>query len=128
MNRSVAALYRKYRPQTFAEVVGPAEVVRTVRKPTASGQDRTGHTVAGPRVPSQARVRRFGSPASPFPAQIETTLRAAEFLALALDTRGERNRGHRLQPDAEVIGAAVGRSRGAAARGGPTGGGQRAAP
>src|SRR5690349_7234350 len=29
-NRSVAALYRKYRPQTFAEVVGQEAVVRTL--------------------------------------------------------------------------------------------------
>ena len=36
----MAALYRKYRPQTFAEVVGQEAVVRTLRNAITSGQVR----------------------------------------------------------------------------------------
>src|SRR5262245_54418813 len=38
LNRHVAALYRKYRPQTFAEVVGQEAVVRTLTNAIEQGK------------------------------------------------------------------------------------------
>ena len=38
MNRPVAALYRKYRPQSFEDVVGQEAVVRTLRNAITTGQ------------------------------------------------------------------------------------------
>ena len=39
-NRHVTALYRKYRPQTFEEVVGQEAVVRTLSNAIESGKIR----------------------------------------------------------------------------------------
>jgi DNA polymerase III gamma/tau subunit len=38
LNRSVAALYRTYRPQRFDDVVGQDAVVRTLKNAIASGR------------------------------------------------------------------------------------------
>jgi energy-coupling factor transporter ATP-binding protein EcfA2 len=45
----VTALYRKYRPQDFDEVVGQDPVVRTLKNAIASGQVRQAYLFAGPR-------------------------------------------------------------------------------
>ena len=42
LNRLVAALYRKYRPQDFAEVVGQEAVVRTLTNAIAGGRGAAG--------------------------------------------------------------------------------------
>src|SRR5438874_12602674 len=49
LNRSVAALYRKYRPQTFDDVVGQEPVVRTLRNAIAHDRLRQAYLFAGPR-------------------------------------------------------------------------------
>jgi DNA polymerase-3 subunit gamma/tau len=43
------ALYRRWRPQTFDEVVGQEHVVRTLRNALASGRIRHAYLFAGPR-------------------------------------------------------------------------------
>jgi len=45
----VTALYRKYRPQTFEEVVGQEAVVRTLSNAIESGKIRQAYLFAGPR-------------------------------------------------------------------------------
>src|SRR4029078_10141464 len=60
LNRSVAALYRKYRPQTFADVVGQEAVVRTLKNAISSGQVRQAYLFARPGrsgKTSMARIR-----------------------------------------------------------------------
>ncbi len=59
MNRSVAALYRKYRPQTFEDVVGQEPVVRTLRNAITSGQIRQAYLFAGPRGTGKTSMARI---------------------------------------------------------------------
>ena len=59
MNRSVAALYRKYRPQTFEEVVGQEPVVRTLRNAITSAQVRQAYLFAGPRGTGKTSMARI---------------------------------------------------------------------
>jgi DNA polymerase III subunit gamma/tau len=59
LNRSVAALYRKYRPQTFDEVVGQEAVVRTLKNAIASGQVRQAYLFAGPRGTGKTSMARI---------------------------------------------------------------------
>ncbi len=49
LNRAVAALYRKYRPQTFDELVGQEAVVRTLSNAISTGAVRHAYLFAGPR-------------------------------------------------------------------------------
>jgi DNA polymerase-3 subunit gamma/tau len=55
----VAALYRKYRPQSFAEVVGQEAVVRTLKNAIASGQVRQAYLFAGPRGTGKTSMARI---------------------------------------------------------------------
>jgi DNA polymerase III subunit gamma/tau len=55
----VAALYRKYRPQTFDEVVGQEAVVRTLKNAIASGQVRQAYLFAGPRGTGKTSMARI---------------------------------------------------------------------
>ena len=59
LNRRVTALYRKYRPQTFEEVVGQEAVVRTLMNAIEQGKVRQAYLFAGPRGTGKTR-----SPAS----------------------------------------------------------------
>jgi len=55
----VTALYRKYRPQDFEEVVGQEAVVRTLRNAIASGQLRQAYLFAGPRGTGKTSLARI---------------------------------------------------------------------
>ena len=55
----MAALYRKYRPQTFADVVGQEAVVRTLKNAIASGQVRQAYLFAGPRGTGKTSMARI---------------------------------------------------------------------
>ncbi len=55
----VTALYRKYRPQDFDEVVGQDAVVRTLRNAIASGQVRQAYLFAGPRGTGKTSMARI---------------------------------------------------------------------
>src|SRR5213082_1598096 len=55
----VAALYRKYRPQTFAEVVGQEAVVRTLRNAIEHDQVRQAYLFAGPRGTGKTSLARI---------------------------------------------------------------------
>jgi DNA polymerase-3 subunit gamma/tau len=55
----VAALYRKYRPQTFEEVVGQEAVVRTLKNAIAGGQVRQAYLFAGPRGTGKTSMARI---------------------------------------------------------------------
>jgi DNA polymerase III subunit gamma/tau len=55
----VTALYRKYRPQDFNEVVGQDAVVRTLRNAIASGQVRQAYLFAGPRGTGKTSMARI---------------------------------------------------------------------
>jgi DNA polymerase-3 subunit gamma/tau len=55
----VAALYRKYRPQSFEEVVGQEAVVRTLKNAIASGQVRQAYLFAGPRGTGKTSMARI---------------------------------------------------------------------
>ncbi len=59
LNRCVAALYRKYRPQVFAEVVGQDAVVRTLSNAITSGQVRQAYLFAGPRGTGKTSLARI---------------------------------------------------------------------
>jgi DNA polymerase III subunit gamma/tau len=59
LNRLVAALYRKYRPQTFDEVVGQEAVVRTLKNAISSGQVRQAYLFAGPRGTGKTSMARI---------------------------------------------------------------------
>jgi DNA polymerase III subunit gamma/tau len=70
----VAALYRKYRPQTFDQVVGQEAVVRTLTNAIEQGKVRQAYLFAGPRgtgktslarILAKARRRRPTTPATP---------------------------------------------------------------
>jgi DNA polymerase III subunit gamma/tau len=55
----VAALYRKYRPQDFDEVVGQEAVVRTLRNAITAGQVRQAYLFAGPRGTGKTSLARI---------------------------------------------------------------------
>ena len=55
----MAALYRKYRPQTFAEVVGQEAVVRTLTNAVAQGKVRQAYLFAGPRGTGKTSMARI---------------------------------------------------------------------
>jgi DNA polymerase III subunit gamma/tau len=55
----MAALYRKYRPQSFDEVVGQEAVVRTLRNAIASGEVRQAYLFAGPRGTGKTSMARI---------------------------------------------------------------------
>jgi DNA polymerase III subunit gamma/tau len=58
-HRSVAALYRKYRPQTFADVVGQEAVVRTLSNAITGGTVRQAYLFAGPRGTGKTSMARI---------------------------------------------------------------------
>ena len=55
----MTALYRKYRPQTFAEVVGQEAVVRTLTNAVAQGKVRQAYLFAGPRGTGKTSLARI---------------------------------------------------------------------
>jgi DNA polymerase-3 subunit gamma/tau len=55
----VAALYRKYRPQTFDEVVGQEAVVRTLTNAIEQGKVRQAYLFAGPRGTGKTSLARI---------------------------------------------------------------------
>jgi DNA polymerase-3 subunit gamma/tau len=55
----VAALYRKYRPQDFEEVVGQEAVVRTLTNAISHGQIRQAYLFAGPRGTGKTSLARI---------------------------------------------------------------------
>jgi DNA polymerase-3 subunit gamma/tau len=55
----VAALYRKYRPQDFDDVVGQEGVVRTLKNAIASDQVRQAYLFAGPRGTGKTSMARI---------------------------------------------------------------------
>jgi DNA polymerase-3 subunit gamma/tau len=59
LNRGVAALYRKYRPQTFADVVGQEPVVRTLTNAIEQGKVRQAYLFAGPRGTGKTSLARI---------------------------------------------------------------------
>ena len=59
MNRTVPALYRKYRPQTFEEVVGQEAVVRTLTNAIEQGKIRQAYLFAGPRGTGKTSLARI---------------------------------------------------------------------
>ena len=56
---SVTALYRKYRPQSFDEVVGQEAVVRTLRNAIERDQLRQAYLFAGPRGTGKTSMARI---------------------------------------------------------------------
>src|SRR3979411_3009074 len=56
---AVTALYRKYRPQDFEEVVGQEAIVRTLRNAISSGQVRQAYLFAGPRGTGKTSLARI---------------------------------------------------------------------
>src|SRR5882762_3808247 len=55
----MAALYRKYRPQTFAEVVGQEAVVRTLTNAITQDKVRQAYLFAGPRGTGKTSLARI---------------------------------------------------------------------
>jgi DNA polymerase-3 subunit gamma/tau len=55
----VAALYRKYRPQVFDDVVGQEPVVRTLTNAIDAGQIRQAYLFAGPRGTGKTSLARI---------------------------------------------------------------------
>src|SRR5207302_2976609 len=55
----VPALYRKYRPQDFEEVVGQEAIVRTLKNAISSGQVRQAYLFAGPRGTGKTSLARI---------------------------------------------------------------------
>jgi len=55
----MAALYRKYRPQSFDQVVGQEAVVRTLKNAIGSGQVRQAYLFAGPRGTGKTSMARI---------------------------------------------------------------------
>jgi DNA polymerase-3 subunit gamma/tau len=53
------ALYRRWRPQRFAEIVGQHHVTRTLRNAIASGQVAHAYLLAGPRGTGKTSVARL---------------------------------------------------------------------
>src|SRR5438045_8305141 len=54
-----AALYRRYRSQTFAEVIGQEHVTRTLRNAIASGQVAHAYLLAGSRGIGKTTIARL---------------------------------------------------------------------
>jgi DNA polymerase III subunit gamma/tau len=59
LNRPVAALYRKYRPQSFEEVVGQEAVVRTLSNAIGTDAVRQAYLFAGPRGTGKTSMARI---------------------------------------------------------------------
>src|SRR5207248_8942450 len=59
LNRLMAALYRKYRPQGFDDVVGQDAVVRTLKNAITSDQVRQAYLFAGPRGTGKTSMARI---------------------------------------------------------------------
>jgi DNA polymerase III subunit gamma/tau len=59
LNRRVAALYRKYRPQTFDDVVGQEAVVRTLSNAIDQEKVRQAYLFAGPRGTGKTSLARI---------------------------------------------------------------------
>jgi DNA polymerase III subunit gamma/tau len=59
LNRHVAALYRKYRPQSFADVVGQEAVVRTLTNAITGDAVRQAYLFAGPRGTGKTSMARI---------------------------------------------------------------------
>ncbi len=55
----MTALYRKYRPQDFDQVVGQEPVVRTLKNAIAAGQVRQAYLFAGPRGTGKTSLARI---------------------------------------------------------------------
>src|SRR5713226_3221993 len=55
----MAALYRKYRPQSFDEVVGQEPIVRTLKNAIGTGQIRQAYLFAGPRGTGKTSLARI---------------------------------------------------------------------
>ncbi len=55
----MAALYRKYRPQSFEEVVGQEAVVRTLKNAITGGSVRQAYLFAGPRGTGKTSMARI---------------------------------------------------------------------
>src|SRR6059036_1210996 len=55
----MTALYRKYRPQTFGEVVGQEAVVRTLTNAIETGQVRQAYLFSGPRGTGKTSLARI---------------------------------------------------------------------
>ena len=55
----MTALYRKYRPQDFDEVVGQEAIVRTLKNAISSGQVRQAYLFAGPRGTGKTSLARI---------------------------------------------------------------------
>src|SRR4051812_5103506 len=55
----MTALYRKYRPQDFDEVVGQEPVVRTLKNAISAGQVRQAYIFAGPRGTGKTSLARI---------------------------------------------------------------------
>src|SRR3712207_9505195 len=55
----MTALYRKYRPQNFDEVVGQEAVVRTLRNAIEHDQVRQAYLFAGPRGTGKTSLARI---------------------------------------------------------------------
>jgi len=55
----MAALYRKYRPQTFEDVVGQEPVVRTLSNAISTGKVRQAYLFAGPRGTGKTSLARI---------------------------------------------------------------------
>jgi DNA polymerase-3 subunit gamma/tau len=55
----VAALYRKYRPQDFEEVVGQEAIVRTLKNAISTDQVRQAYLFAGPRGTGKTSLARI---------------------------------------------------------------------
>ncbi len=55
----MTALYRKYRPQDFDEVVGQEPVVRTLKNAIAAGKVRQAYLFAGPRGTGKTSLARI---------------------------------------------------------------------
>jgi DNA polymerase-3 subunit gamma/tau len=56
---AVQALYRKWRPQTFDEVVGQEHVIRTLRNALTSGRIHHAYLFAGPRGTGKTTIARL---------------------------------------------------------------------
>jgi DNA polymerase-3 subunit gamma/tau len=59
LNRPVPALYRKYRPQSFEEVVGQEAVVRTLSNAIGTDAVRQAYLFAGPRGTGKTSMARI---------------------------------------------------------------------
>jgi DNA polymerase-3 subunit gamma/tau len=59
LNRCIAALYRKYRPQTFDEVIGQEAVARTLKNAIGHDQVRQAYLFAGPRGTGKTSMARI---------------------------------------------------------------------